>query len=409
MSELINNSRNRINKLKELILTLHHDKSASEVQQQLKDLMGSVPYGEVVQAEEELIHEGLDRQEVLKFCDIHTEALKGNIDTSAAGDIPAGHPVDTFIQENNALQNELNTIREIYNMVLDRNDNEKSNDLLLEIHKSFNNLMDVEKHYVRKENLLFPYLEKNDITGPPTVMWGKHDEIRGFLKSCIQVLRDAPEVTKTEIEGFWELMFLPAVKGIEDMFYKEEKILFPMSMDTLTEIEWYEIYSQSAEIGFCLIDHIPEWKPNITIEQKPEDQTDRKIKLSSGTFTADELESMLNSIPQDITFVDKDDKVRYFTQGKERIFERSKAILGREVQYCHPPSSVHIVDKILNDFKSGAQDKAEFWIHLGEKFVHISYYAVRKNNEYLGTVEVSQDITKINRLEGDRRLLTYDE
>jgi hypothetical protein len=410
MSELINNSRERVNKLKELILHLHNDKSAKEVKKELTELMGSVPYGEVVQAEEELIQEGLEREEVLKFCDIHTEALKGNIDTSMAKDIPAGHPVDTFIKENEALQSEINAIQHIYGKIVSKNEDENCNDLLSEILQHFVNLMDVEKHYVRKENLVFPYLERNEITGPPMVMWGKHDEIRGFLKSSIQLLREAPEVTKVEVEGFWELMFHPAIKGIEDMFYKEEQILFPMCMDTLTEIDWYEIYTQSAEIGYCIVAPEVEWKPNVTIEESSDSKNDGKVKLSSGSFTIEELECMLNSIPQDITFVDKDDKVRYFSQGEERIFERSKAILGREVQYCHPPSSVHIVNQIVNDFKSGAQDKAEFWINMGGKLIHIAYYAVRnKNNEYMGTVEVSQDITKLNSLEGEQRLLSYDK
>lgn len=410
MSELINNSRERVNKLKELILTLHKDKSASDVKNELTELMGSVPYGEVVQAEEELIQEGLEREEVLKFCDIHAEALRGNIDTSMAKKVPDGHPVDIFLKENDALQSEINAIQHIYHKIIGKKDDENCNDLLGEIHQHFNNLMDVEKHYVRKENLVFPYLEKNDITGPPMVMWGKHDEIRGFLKSSIQLLREAPEVMKEEVEGFWELMFHPAIKGIEDMFYKEEQILFPMCMDTLTEIEWYEIYTQSEEIGYCLIVPTIEWQPKVRVEENTENKSDGKIKLSSGSFTVEELESMLNSIPQDMTFVDKDDKVRYFSQGKERIFERSKAILGREVQYCHPPSSVHIVNQIVDDFKTGAQDEAEFWIKMGGKLIHIAYYAVRnKNNEYLGTVEVSQDITKLNSLEGEQRLLSYNK
>lgn len=409
MSELINNSRIRVDKLKELILSLHKNKNAEDVQKELTELMGSVPYGEVVQAEEELIADGLEREEVLKFCDIHTEALKGNIDTSKAKDIPEGHPVDIFIQENKALQKEVDAIQHIYVKIQNLNEDENCNDFLGQIHQHFNNLMDVEKHYVRKENLVFPFLEKNDITGPPMVMWGKHDEIRGFLKSSIELLRNTPEVTKEEVEGYWELMFYPAINGIQEMIYKEEQILFPMCMDTLTEIDWYEIYSQSDEIGYCLISPESEWKPNINIDYKKEQSQDDKIKLSSGSFTIEELESMLNSIPQDITFVDKDDKVRYFSQGKERIFDRTKAILGREVQYCHPPSSVHIVNQIVNDFKTGKQDKAEFWIHLGERFVHIAYYAVRnKNNEYLGTVEVSQDITKLNKLQGEQRLLNYD-
>lgn len=409
MSELINNSRERVNKLKELILTLHKDKSSKDVQKELTELMGSVPYGEVVQAEEELITEGLKREEVLKFCDIHTEALKGNIDTSMAKDIPLGHPVDTFIKENNAIQNEIDTIEHAYYKIKSKGSEDSCNDILAEMHNHFNNLMDVEKHYVRKENLVFPYLEKNNITGPPMVMWGKHDEVRGFLKSCIELLKTSPSVGKEELEGYWELMFQPALRGINDMFYKEEQILFPMCMDTLTEMDWYEIYKQSSEIGYCLYSPETEWKPSNTIIETDTSQNENKIKLSTGSFTVEELESMLNSIPQDLTFVDKDDKVRYFSHGKERIFDRNKAILGREVQYCHPPSSVHIVNKIVNDFKEGNQDEAVFWINMGGKLIHIAYYAVRNTkSEYLGTVEVTQDITKMNKINDERRLLTYD-
>ncbi len=410
MSELINNSRNRVDKLKELILTLHKDKSASEVQKELTQLMGSVPYGEVVQAEEELIQEGLEREEVLKFCDIHTEALKGNIDTSMSKDVPLGHPVDTFIKENKALQNEINRVEDSYQKILSKLSDENCNDILSAIHNHFNNLMDVDKHYVRKENLVFPYLEKNNITGPPMVMWGKHDEVRGFLKSSIELLRTSPEVRKEDLEGYWELMFQPTLKSISDMFYKEEQILFPMCMDILTEIDWYEIYNQSSEIGYCLYSPEVEWIPNVTIAPNEEIKNDNKIKLSTGSFTVEELESMLNSIPQDLTFVDKDDKVRYFSHGKERVFDRNKAILGREVQYCHPPSSVHIVNQIVSDFKEGKQDEAVFWINMGGKLIHIAYYAVRNTkSEYLGTVEVTQDITQINKIDDERRLLTYDK
>ena len=118
----------------------------------------------------------------------------------------------------------------------------------------------------------------------------------------------------------------------------------------------------------------------------------------------------MDSMPFDITFVDKDDKVKFFSHGKQRIFERSKAILGRQVQFCHPPSSVHIVDKIIDDFRSGREDAAKFWINFKGMFVHIAYYAIRnEKGEYLGTAEITQDIAELKRTEGERRLLTYDK
>jgi DUF438 domain-containing protein len=130
--------------------------------------------------------------------------------------------------------------------------------------------------------------------------------------------------------------------------------------------------------------------------------------LPTGVFNLNELKSLFNTLPFDITFVDKDDIVRYFSHGNERIFQRSLAILGRKVQYCHPPSSVHIVEKILDDFRSGIQNKASFWINFQGKFVYISYYAMRdEKNEYLGTLEVTQDLTELRKLDGERRILEY--
>ncbi|MDZ7764405.1 MAG: DUF438 domain-containing protein [Melioribacteraceae bacterium] len=182
MSEFINNSEHRVNNLKELILKLHKGESVKSTQQELKKVMGEVPYGEVIQAEEELIKEGLDREEVLKFCDLHSDALKGNLMSKFSKEIPEGHPVDIMINENRELEKVIENIRKLYP---DENDNYQPEEILHEINKQFNLLMDVEKHYVKKENLIFPFLEKHNITGPPMVMWGKHDETRALTQICV--------------------------------------------------------------------------------------------------------------------------------------------------------------------------------------------------------------------------------
>jgi hypothetical protein len=194
------------------------------------------------------------------------------------------------------------------------------------------------------------------------------------------------------------------------MIYREEEILFPMSLDVLSDSEWYAIFKQSPEYGFCLYDPAEDWQPSGDIEDSEQTIDQERIQLPSGSLTPSELTTILNSIPFDLTFVDKDDRVRYFTQGRERIFSRSRAILGRKVQLCHPPSSVHIVEQILEDFRSGRQNRAPFWINLKDKFIHIEYFALRdQDGEYLGTLEVSQDLTRKRSLEGEQRLLSYTE
>lgn len=408
MSELINNSRNRIDELKSLIKKIHEGVSPEETKSKLIEKLGAVPYGEVVQAEEELINEGLDREEILKFCDLHTQALKGNLDSEFSKPIPPNHPVDIFIKENREIEKVIDGIKHIFHEVKKRPGAQDSNDLLKALHEKFNLLMDIEKHYLKKENLLFPYLEKHEVTGPPMVMWGKHDEVRSFLKSCFPLFENNPDATAEVVNGFIELMFEPTVKAIEEMIYKEEKILFPMCIDLLNEIEWYEIASQFDEVGYCLYSPEGKWEPGFEVDNQKVGQSD-KVKFENGSLSQEELEGILNTIPVDITFVDKDDKVKFFSHGGNRIFQRPKAVLGRQVQYCHPPSSVHIVNQILEDFKSGKQSSAKFWINFQGMYVHIAYYAVRNSEgEYLGTLEVTQDINEYKKLEGERRILQYD-
>jgi len=408
MSELISNTRKRKDLLKHMILQLHKGEAPDDVRKQFVRLLGQVPYGDVVEVEQELISEGLPQEEVLKLCDVHSEALKGTLDHSDAKQAAPGHPVHTFQQENRAIEWEIAALEKLYSQVNELKDDADASQLFAEIHSRFNALMDVEKHYLRKENLLFPYLEKYGVTGPSTVMWGKHNEARELLKNAIETFQATKEISADEAITVTELVLKPASSAVSEMIYKEEEILFPMSLDKLTDEEWYEIYQQSIEIGFCLYDPTDSWKPEgVKTDQQPGKESGR-IQLPSGSLNVAELTALLNTIPFDLTFVDKDDTVRFFTQGKERIFARNRAILGRKVQLCHPPSSVHIVEQILDDFKSGKQDQAAFWINIADKFIHIEYFALRDNEgNYHGTLEVSQDLTEKRKLQGEQRLLSY--
>ncbi len=409
MSELINNSAERIQKLKKLLLKLHEDSTIEDVKRELEVMLGSVPYGEVVQAEQELINEGLPPQEIQKYCDLHSEAIKDNVDLTMMKEVPEGHPVHTLRMENRAIEAEIAKLRNIFIKLKFNRESVNVKEELMNFRMIFNSLTDIEKHYIKKENIIFPFLEKYGVTGPSTVMWGKDDEVRGFLKSSLSLLSEKGEADAEVLQGYADMMLSPTADAIEEMIVKEEKILLPMCLDRFTDIEWHEINQQCDEVGYCLYAPVNNWVPEGVETASGSAQDNGKIKLPTGSFSNEELEALLNSIPVDITFVDKDDKVKFFSHGNKRIFERSKAILGRQVQYCHPPSSVHIVDKILDDFKSGKQDSAKFWINFKGMFVHIAYYAVRgANGEYLGTAEITHDINEYKNIEGERRLLTYD-
>lgn len=411
MSEIINNSSQRKETLRHLLLKLHEGDNPEVLRNQLIKVLKSIPYNEVVEVEQELINSNtLTESEILDFCDLHTAVLDGSIDLHSAKPIPAGHPVDTFKKENAALKAEVLKATELFNRASSVEDG-KLPGFMIQLRTVLNNLWDVDKHYKRKEYLLFPFLEKHLITGPPKVMWGKHDEIRELLKNATDALTSVK--TAEELRSVIQLAVAPAVEMLDGMIMKEEEILLPMSMDTLTEKEWYNVYQETTEFGFCLIDPEDEWQPseeNVTTE-KQEYVTADAIRLSSGAFNMAELEALFVHLPIDITFVDKNDKVRFFSHSPNRVFDRNRSIIGRDVRMCHPPGSVHIVEQIIADFKSGKENKAVFWMsNFMGRFIYIEYSAVRgKEDEYLGVVEVTQDISQLRKLEGDQRLLSYAE
>ncbi len=411
MSELLNNSTQRKEVLKHLLLQLHEGAPAEILRKRLIEVLSGIPYNEVVEVEQELINDGmLTHDEILDFCDLHTAVLEGSIDLEGAKSIPAGHPVDTFKKENVAILNEVNKAFKLFDEAKKQTP-ETVGEYIINIHAIFNTLSDIDKHYKRKEYLVFPYLEQHEITGPPKVMWGKHDEIRGLLKDVFETLNTSG-IAVEELPTIIDMVFTPVLELIEGMVMKEEEILLPMTMDTLSSEEWFKIYQETPEFGYCIVDTDSVWKPDEAEAQQATFIQSDAIRLSSGAFNMQELEALFIHLPIDITFVDKNDKVRFFSHSPNRVFERNRSVIGRDVRMCHPPGSVHIVEQILEDFKSGKENKAVFWISnfMGNRFVYIEYSAVRNpDGDYLGVVEVTQDITEIKKLEGNQRLLSYSE
>jgi PAS domain S-box-containing protein len=276
--------------------------------------------------------------------------------------------------------------------------------------QALNELMDLDKHYQRKEHAFFPRLERHGITGPPKVMWGKDDEVRGLLRELGQAL-EAQGATAGEWKLVAETVAAAALAAVEEMIYKEEAIFLPLCQDTFTEEDWAEIWLASPRYGWCLVEPGEGYRPpESVLREGLKVPSSEGIAMPTGTLSLEQLIAIFSTLPVDLTFVDADDRVAFFSEGPERIFARSRAVLGRKVQHCHPPRSVAVVDRILSDFREGRHDVAEFWIHFRGRFVHIRYFAVRdRERRYLGTLEVTQDITRLRELQGERRLLQYDE
>ncbi len=408
MSEFINNREYRQKVLKEIITQLHNGKSVEEVKPQFEKLIEGVSASEIAEMEQALIMEGLPVEEIQRLCDVHAAVFKGSIEEihkpNKPEDIP-GHPLHTFKEENKEIEKLLNSRIKPHIEALRKEDTRENISTLTE---DFKELLGIDRHYSRKENLLFPYLEKYGITAPPKVMWGVDDEIRAAIKETLSMLSDYSG-NKEEVANKAD----EAVNKVSEMIFKEENILFPMASDTLSEDEWIAIEQGSDEIGYFLKEPKVRWKPaRVNIEQKAAEQGEKPsdngyIKFETGILTPEEISAMFNTLPVDITFVDKEGVVKYFSQSRDRIFVRPKTVIGRLVKNCHPPASVHVVEKIIEDFKSGRKDHEDFWIKMKDKYVFIRYFAVRnEKGEYLGTMEVTQDIKPIQEITGEKRLLS---
>lgn len=410
MSELINNREYRQKVLKELIMELHNGKSVEEVKSRFEKLIEGISASEISEMEQALIREGMPVEEIQNLCDVHAAVFKGSIEEihspQKVENIP-GHPLHTLKLENRELEK---LIRDTILPGLERLNADASADNVQSLKKAFETLWEIDKHYSRKENLIFPLMEKHGITAPPKVMWGVDDEIREALKETRKALASDPVNLELVQEKGKE-----AANRVPEMIFKEENILFPMVLESFTEGEWVQIAEASDEIGYSLI--TPErWKP--VREKTDKERREEKLKgestfqngiiqFDAGQLSPEEINAILNTLPLDITFVDKERAVKYFTQGKERIFARAKTVLGRKVENCHPPASVHVVEKIVEELQSGKKDHEDFWIKLGDQFVLIRYFAVKNAaGEYLGIMEVTQNIKPIQAITGEKRLMS---
>lgn len=408
MSELINNREEKQRVLKALIQELHEGKTVEDVKERFSQLIKNIGATEIAELEEAIIKEGVPVSEVKRLCDVHVSVFKESLDQTPTADMTPGHPVHTFKKENRAVEKliDVETLPALESLMNTQNYDEE---LVLKLWGNINQLLDIDKHYSRKENLLFPYLEKYEFTGPTSVMWGIDDDIRRGLKDVLQLLKESRE-TKS-IKNELQPKISEVVAAIQSMIYKEENILFPTALELLTEDEWGGIMEESHEVGFCLVEEEKGWRPgkreNKAIDEVVESKSPQGyLKFDTGILRLEEIQAIFNHLPLDITYVDKDNIVKYFSEGKERIFTRTKAIIGRKVENCHPPQSVHVVEKIVSDFKSGARDHVDFWIKMKEMFIYIQYFAVRdQEGNFMGTLEVTQNIAAHRALEGEKRLL----
>lgn len=410
MSELLHKNEIdpvRREELKKIIDRLSAGESAEKVRKDFHALIKGVDATEVAALEQSLIDGGMPIEEVLQLCEVHASVFKAGLERGEKQEKMPGHPVHTYIEENKVAR-------------------KKSTALFLasfagleKIHRATSELKPIITHYERKENQLFPYLEQTGFTGPSKVMWGKHDEIRTLFKQ----LDEANERMDTKIA---KSRARELSKKIKTMIFMEEKILFPNALKRLSENQWAIVRRGEDSIGFAWVKPGSKWdaalpgivkkqqeQSSATTEQQkqsfsPEITPLTDIPLDTGSLPLDWLNRILTSLPLDFSFVDAENKVRYYSDNPERVFPRSPGVIGRDVINCHPHGSVDKVVAILEAFRNKEKDKADFWIQLGDKFVYILYKPVYDDKgTYLGTMELSMDASYIRGLEGQQRLLDW--
>lgn len=476
----------RQKKIVEILNFLHEGGDFDKAKKMFDESFSSVDVSEITSAERELISSGLNPMEIQNLCNVHAAVFKGSItgnESTPAFEKP-GHPVATMKLENLVMSSLIND--ELLPCLKKWQQDGKNEEYLERMQKALKDLMTIDKHYSRKENNIFPLMDKYGITAPPKVMWGVDDEIRGWIKDAYKMVTSDPVPDKYKVEAAIE----KACKEVLEMIFKEEEIMIPMLDEVATPEDWYMAEQDEKDIGYTLIAQPLPWKPtdkelaegkkkknpkiadelnkmaqgladadgleakdhhrekkqipivdvtpslqpkekpapkpakeHMSMHEKIRQRSEHKldpvktglelpsdeinVRFETGRLNLDELTALFNILPVDLTFVDATDHVKWFSNSPNRVFPRTKVVIGRAVANCHPPKSVDKVLEILKEFHEGTSDSNEFWINLhGKTFVYIRYYALRdEDGHYLGCLEVSQDVTHIRALDGEKRLL----
>jgi PAS domain S-box-containing protein len=394
--------------IKEAIRQLHAGVPPEQVKEKFRQVLEGTDSIEIAKIERELAKEGMKREEMRKLCDVHMAIFKEQLEKQQPNLEPS-QPISILMEEHKIMLKMAEQLVILANKILKVSDMRYVTAEIHDVGHLIEDFTGSEKHYLREENVLFPYVEKHGITEPPAVMWMEHNEIRNLKKKLPPLIENLKEAGFQNFkDNLWQTA-KELSKLLQNHFYKENNVLFPAAMGVITEQEWVEIRREFDGIGYCCFTPPELLKGIPTKESQTLGKTSEgNLPFETGSLTKEQLEALLDTLPVDITFVDANDTVRYFNKPEERLFVRTKAVLGRKVHNCHPQKSLHIVSNIVDSFKNGERNVAEFWINLNNRFVHIRFFAVRDTEgKYLGTMEVVQDLTEIKKLEGERRLLDW--
>jgi len=407
--------------IKAVLRELHSGVSLEVLKERFKEFLKDVSPVEIPLIEQELVREGVPIQEIIKLCDLHVALFRDFLISRELEDVPKGHPLNLLLMENEYLLKKAEVLN-IYALSLSRATSEDEKKALINnIRDLINDLRKIRVHYRKIQMLIFPYLEKRGISAVPRVLWAREDEIIVKLRGMVKLLEsnDYTQIAKRASE---------IANGISEIIFRENKILFPAVWVLLSEGEWAAINDEANKIGWLVnldVKWTPREKPTMPYEVKgvvsgevleklPQEMKimalaggikpdeyelirSGDLNLETGFINLDELKSLIKSLPLEVTFADVNDRVRFFSEGKfHKGFARSKTILGRRVEYCHPPRLEAFIKNVLNELKSGAKDYEVFWTKMGDRIIRVMVVALRNDEgKYLGALEIVEDLTEI--------------
>ena len=413
MNEHLNLEDQRIEKITNVLVDyLKGNITREQGKNQINNSFDKITAQEFALCEQKVGNHGIDDVELTDRIEELIELVEDVLVTNEL-DLKQGHPIDTYLKEVKAIRDLLGQIRLMKDKKFIKNQ-------WLELYEK---LSEIKTHFARKQNQLFPSLEKKGFDKPSKIMWSLDDEVEKTIKKAYGYLENDKEKEFLAMQD-------DVIEIVEDMMQKEEQILYPTAIDMVSDEEFVEMREGDDEIGYCLVDTPPAYG---NVDAKKEAgvnkellsdlkdlliqhgalenlDSDKELDVKQGKLTLEQINLIFKHLQVDLSFVDENEIMKFYTDTKHRVFPRSPGVIDREVKNCHPKESVYMVEEIIKAFRSGEQDEAEFWIDMGDKFIYIIYNAVRdENGKFRGVLEMMQDATHIRSLEGSQRLLSWTD
>jgi DUF438 domain-containing protein len=418
----------KIDLVKELLKSIHRGVSVEELKKKYSDILTQISPIEIPLIEQQLVREGIRIDDILKLCDLHVELFREFLQSRELKGVPKGHPVDLFMRENEWILKQAEALSLYVSAFANTTDENSRKSYFEVVKKILSELKKIRLHYRKIQMLVFPYLERRGIAAVPRVLWGREDQAMVKIRQLLELLPKI-NIVDTSSAKLVSEKALEIAKEVSELVFRENKILYPAVYALFSEGEWVAIAEIANEMGWLIDIGEVEWKPSAKpvlpyeidgrislqqIEALPQEfrsmalargvepdnyvvKRDNDIELSTGFLKPNEVDAIFRSLPLETTYADINDRVRFFSESKlGRGFVRTKTILGRRIEFCHPPRLEKLVRQTVDELKQGKEPYREFWTKLGDSIIRVLIVPVRgANGEYLGTIEIVEDMTEI--------------